>query len=105
MDTEPVKTTMRGIQAWVLGLEALGFAVLTLVSEVLKMSGGQELPASFVAAVMGVIATVVVIYSTQVGGTRLREKVTPWSEEAGAMTPSPAVGGDRVVDAIPGAQG
>ena len=102
MDTEPVKTTMRGIQAWVLGLEALGFAVLTLVSEVLKMTGNAELPASFVAAVMGVIATIVVIYSTQVGGTRLRAKVTPYDDTIGAMTPAPPVGGDRIVDSFPG---
>ena len=103
MDTEPVKTTMRGIQAWVLGLEALGFALLTLASEVLKMLGYAELPASFVAAVMGLLATIVVVYSTQVGGTRLRDKVTPYSNEIGAMTPAPPIGGDaRVVDNLPG---
>lgn len=102
MNTEPVKTTMRGIQAWVLGLEALGFALLTLVSEILKMTGRAELPASFVAAVMGLLATVVVVYSTQVGGTRLREKVTPWAPDSGAMTPAPAEGGDaRVIDNLP----
>lgn len=85
MNTEPVTTTMRGIAAFIAGIAALTYAVVDVLQSFnIPITDVQQ--ASLVA-----LATVIVgIYSNIVGGNRLREKVTPWNDTTGAMTPAPS---------------
>lgn len=82
MNTEPVKTTMRGIAAFIAGLAALTQAGVDLLQ-----AFGVPVTDEQQAYLVAFVTVVVGVYANIVGGNRLREKVTPWNEETGAMSP------------------
>lgn len=85
MNTEPVKTTMRGIAAFIAGLAAIFYAGIDVLQSFnVNVSDEQQ------AMIVAFVTVVAGVYSNIVGAGRLREQVTPWHPETGAMTPSPS---------------
>jgi hypothetical protein len=86
VNTEPVKTTLRLIAAIIGGADVISYEGLDLLQafSVDITDAQQAMIVSFITVVVGVVAPVL-------GIKQLRDQVTPWSPEAGAMTPGPSV--------------
>lgn len=104
MNTEPVKTTMRGLEASITGgatvvtaTAALTSAVLLLVSQLLIQFGMGEIPLAIQAQIVTVLTVGVAWWEVvkakgkiREASVELREEVTPWHPSVGAMTPAPS---------------
>lgn len=91
MNTEPVKTTLRGAATFVTATAAVAQAALLFISQVMMWLAPSstgipvEIQQSFVA-----LLTVALTWWTMIRASdKLREQVTPWDPEVGARTPGP----------------
>lgn len=84
MNTEPVKTTLRLIVAFIAGAAVISYAGIDLLQafNVAISDPQQAMLVAFITVVVGIVAPVLNI-------TPLRNQVTPWAPEVGAMTPGP----------------
>lgn len=104
MNTEPVKTTMRGLDASIQGgatvvtaTAALASAIMLLASQLLIQFGLGEIPLAIQAQVVTVLTVGMVWWEVvkskrkiREASAELREEVTPWHPSVGAMTPAPS---------------
>jgi hypothetical protein len=84
MNTEPVKTTLRLIAAIIAGAAVISYGGIDLLQ-----AFGAAISDTQQATLVAFITTVVGVVAPVLGITPLRNQVTPWDSETGAMTPGP----------------
>lgn len=118
MDTEPVRTTIKGIENTVTGAAvqvtataALVQAGLLFASQVIMWlsPGSTGIPIEIQQSAVALITVAMTWWVTIRGkasiresGVELREQVTPWDQETGARTPGPIGYVVDPVDPMPG---
>lgn len=102
MNTEPVKTTQRGIAVFIAGVLGISQVTLIFVNELCKFIWHFEIPIELQQSAVALATGLAGVFSNLNSIDRLRSKVTPWDTDTGARTPGPL---DYIADPVdpPGA--